>query len=57
MNQYVAFYRTKRIEVEANTTYEAQQKAAVILKAKKSWEVTVMLAAKDGVPVTHVAVN
>lgn len=50
---YVAFYKGKRAEVYANSTYEAQQKAAKLLKAKKEWEVTVMLAEKNGTPVVH----
>lgn len=57
MNGYVAFYRGKRTEVYANTSYEAQQKAALHFKAKKSYEVTVMLAEKDGKPVTHTATD
>lgn len=57
MNGYVCFYKGKRAEVYAETTYEAQQKAAVVFKAKKSYEVTVMLAEKDGVQVTHTAVD
>lgn len=55
MNGYVAFYRGKRIEVRANTSYEAQQKAAVILKAKKSYEVSVVLAEKGDTAVVHTA--
>jgi len=53
MNKYEAFYRNRRVEVEANTSYEAQQKAALIFKAKKSYEVTVMLVEKNGQVVTH----
>ena len=53
MNTYEAFYRHQRITVEAKTTYEAQQLAAVQLKARKRYEVTVILTAKDGVPVVH----
>ena len=55
MNGYVCFYKQKRIEVYADTQYEAQQKAAKLLKAKKAYDVTVMLAEKDGTQVTHVA--
>ena len=53
MNGYIAFYRGKQTEVYANTTYEAQQKAAVVFKARKSYEVTVMLAEKNGQQVVH----
>jgi hypothetical protein len=57
MNGYIAFYRGKKMEVHAETSYKAQQLAAAAFKAKKSWEVTVMLAEKDGEQVTHVAVD
>ena len=53
MNGYIAFWRGKQIEVHAPTSYEAQKKAAAIFKARKSYEVTVVLAEKDGKPVTH----
>lgn len=54
-NGYVAFYKGRRTEVYANTSYEAQKKAAEFFKAKKSYDVTVKLAEKDGKQVTHVA--
>ena len=53
MNTYVAIYRNKRAEVQAETTYEAQKIAAAQFKARKTYEVTVMLAEKDGQPVIH----
>lgn len=53
MNGYVAFYRGKRHEVEAETSYKAQQKAAEFFKAKHTYDVTVVLAEKDGKPVIH----
>ena len=53
MNGYIAFYKGKRCEVYADTSYQAQQKAALNFKAKKSYEVTVMLAEKNGEQVTH----
>lgn len=53
MNGYIAFYRGKKLEVMADTSYRAQQKAAAQFKAKKSYEVTVMLAEKRGEQVTH----
>ena len=53
MNGYIAFYRGKRIEVQAETSYKAQQIAAEKFKAKKSYEVTVMLAEINGETVTH----
>lgn len=57
MNGYVAFYRGKRIEVLSDTSYHAQLKAAELFRAKKSYEVSVMLAEKDGKQVTQVAVD
>ncbi len=57
MNGYVCFYRGKRIEVQATTSYAAQTQAAAIFKAKKSYEVNVVLAEKNGEQVTHIADN
>lgn len=53
MNGYKAFYKGKSIEVYANTSYAAQQLAAQQFKAKKSYEVTVVLCEKAGEQVTH----
>jgi hypothetical protein len=50
---YLAFYKDKKIEVYADTSYEAQKKAAEVFKAKKSYEVTVVLAEKNGETITH----
>lgn len=55
MNGYICLWRGKRVEVYANSTYAAQQKAAELLKTKKTYEITVVLAEKDGAPVVHVA--
>jgi hypothetical protein len=44
MRKYIAFYRGRQIELEAPTSYHAQLKAASIFKARRSSEVTVMLA-------------
>jgi hypothetical protein len=54
MNGYKAFYRGKTIDVYANTTLEAQTKAAALFKAKKAWEVSVVLCELNGAQVTHV---
>ena len=51
-NGYIAFYKGKQIEIEASSSLEAQKKAAEKFKAKKSYEVTVKLAEKDGKQVT-----
>lgn len=55
MNGYKAFFRDKTCEVYADSSYEAQQKAAVVFKAKKSHEVTVMLCEVQGKQVVHTA--
>ena len=53
MNGYICLYRGKSCEVHADTSYQAQQKAAVVFKARKSYEITVHLAEKAGEQVTH----
>lgn len=55
VNGYVAFYKGRRIELYAATSFEAQKEAAIILKARKSRDVNVMLAEKDGEQVIHTA--
>jgi hypothetical protein len=57
MNGYKAFYKGKSIEVYADTSYQAQQKAASIFKAKKSYDVTVVLCESRHTSVVHVPVN
>ena len=53
MNGYICMYKGKRIEVYAETSYQAQLKAAAQFKARKSYEVTVTLAERAGEPVIH----
>jgi hypothetical protein len=53
MNGYICFYRGKQVEVMADTSYHAQQRAAAMLKVKKAYEITVVLAEKSGQQVTH----
>lgn len=49
MNKYVAFYNRKRVEVQAPTSYAAQQQAVAFFKAgRKPYLVTVVLAEKAG---------
>jgi hypothetical protein len=48
MNGYKCFYKGKTVEVYADTSYAGQQKAATILKVKKSYEITVVLCEKKG---------
>ena len=55
MNGYKAFYKGQETEVQAETSYKAQKLAAEVFKAKKSYDVTVVLCEKDGQQVTHVA--
>lgn len=47
MNGYKAFYKGKTCEVYADTSYAAQQEAAKKFKAKKAYEVTVMICERD----------
>lgn len=44
MRTYVAFYKNQRVTVQAETSYQAQQKAATQMRARKRYEVTVVLA-------------
>lgn len=57
MNGYIAFWRGKQMEVLAATSFEAQRKAAAAFKAKKAYEVTVILCERDGKQVTHSTSN
>lgn len=52
-NGYIAFYKGKKMEVMADTSLEAQRLAAHYWRVKKSYQVTVMLAEKNGEQVTH----
>lgn len=57
MNKYGAIYvkgsKVKETEVEAETSYEAQVKAARLMGVKCRGDVDIWLIAKDGVPVVH----
>ena len=52
---YIATYKDKRLEVYAQTSFEAQLKAAKIFKAKKTFEVNVYLCELEGKEVTQAA--
>jgi hypothetical protein len=52
MNGYVAFYKGKKVEVKSMTSYGASLLAAKAFKAKKSSDVVVVLAEKEGKPVS-----
>ena len=53
MNKYECFWKTKRTTVEADTSYQAQQKAQAFFKVKKGYEITVMLVELNGQQYTH----
>jgi hypothetical protein len=53
MNTYIAFYKGRKIEVTGETSLAARDAAAARFKARKAYDVTVVLAEKDGVTITH----
>lgn len=57
MNGYIAFYKGKKIEVYAASSYEAQKEAAaqLVVHPSKRYMIAVVLAEKDGEQVTHIA--
>lgn len=54
---YIAFYKGRRLELYASGQLAARDEAARQFKAKKPYEVTVVLAEKDGETVIHTAVD
>jgi hypothetical protein len=54
---FIAMYKEKKIEIYADSQYQAQVEAAKILGAKKSYNVIVVLAEKDGEDVIYKAVD
>lgn len=52
-NGYKAFFKDKTCEVYANSSHEAQKKAAALFKARKQYDVSVILCEKAGESVTH----
>ena len=52
-NGYIAYYKRKQVEVKADTSLEAQEIAAEHFRARKRYEVSVVLAEKGGRQVTH----
>jgi len=52
-NTYVAFYKGKKIDVKADTSHAAQQTAAQHFKAKKSYDVNVVLGMLGDEEVVH----
>lgn len=57
MNGYVCFYNKTRLEIYAETTYEARCKVVKQLKIPKTKVhlISVTLAEKNGAPVLHTA--
>lgn len=53
-NGYIAFYKGKQVEVMADSSYAAQKKAAEHFKAKKPYDVSIILAETEGKQVTHI---
>ena len=54
MNDYIVIDKhNRRGHVQADTSYEAQLKGARMMGAKKSYDITVVLVAKDSEPVIH----
>jgi hypothetical protein len=50
---YIAFYKGRKIEVTAETSLAARDAAAAQFKARKAYDVSVVLMEKDGAAVTH----
>ena len=54
LHTYLCFHKTRKVEVLAESSYQAQLEAATQLKVKKAFEITVFLHKKaDGSEVTH----
>ena len=52
-NGYVCFYKGKRYEVYAETVYDAQVRCACENRIKRRQDIAVILAERNGEPVTH----
>jgi hypothetical protein len=53
LNGFVGFYKGKRYEVHADSSYHAQQQIAKEHKIRDARNITVVLAEKDGKQITH----
>ena len=54
MFSYICFYKGRQVIVQALRSFDAQNIAAKKLKARRPWEVSVVLAARsDGSEVVH----
>jgi len=54
MNGYKALYRGKTLDVYEESSYKAQLKATELFKARKSYDVTIVLCEKNNEQVIHV---
>ena len=56
MFSYICFYKGRQVIVQALRSFDAQEIAAKKFKARRPWEVSVILAARsDGSEVVHSA--
>jgi hypothetical protein len=54
MNKFMAIYKGKKLIIEAETLYKAQQRAAIMFKVeRKPWEVAIMAIEVGGKEVIH----
>ena len=53
MAKYICFWRGNEVEITANSSYDAQQKAQKHFGAKKGYEIAVVLSELNGEQVTH----
>ena len=53
LNGYIGFYKGKKYEIYSDTSLHAQQEIAKKYNIKKPYEITIMLAEKEGKSVTH----
>jgi len=51
MNTYLAYYKNRKVEVREESPYLAQRQAALHFKARRPWEVAVVLVAVGDRPV------
>jgi len=49
LNGYKCFYKDKSVDIYSDTTFNAQQAAAIFFKTKKPWDISVFLCkTRDG---------
>lgn len=53
MNGYIGLYHGKQYEIYAGSAYDAKIKLSEQLKVKKTWEISIYLAEKEGKPIVH----